>query len=199
MKNLVVFALLFGFVGMSFTTLKLVNSKIDLQKSSLTWKGGKVVGGSHEGTIKIKSGDIESKGGKLTGGSFEIDLTTLEVTDIQGGGKTKLEGHLKSDDFFSVEKHPTAKIALKKVKSTGKDTYDIDGDLTIKGKTHPVSFKATQSTTAEGTTLFNANITVDRSKYDVRYGSKSFFDGLGDNVIKDDFQVFVSLVLKEKI
>lgn len=199
MKNLVVFALLFGFLGSSFSVLNLVNSKIDLQKSTLTWKGGKVVGGSHEGTLKIKSGNIESKGGKLTGGTFEIDMNSLEVTDIQGGGKAKLEGHLKSDDFFSTDKHSTAKIALTKVKSSGKDKYNIDGNLTIKGQTHPVSFTATQSTNAEGKSVFTANITVDRSKYDVRYGSKSFFDGLGDNVIKDDFQVFVSLVLNDKI
>lgn len=102
-------------------------------------------------------------------------MTSLESTDLSGNMKGKLDGHLKSDDFFGVENHPEATLMLTSVKATGKNAYNAKGKLTIKGKTNPVEF-----TIAIYGSKANATVKVDRSKYDVRYGSGSFFDNLGD-------------------
>lgn len=103
--------------------------------------------------------------------------------------KGKLDGHLKSDDFFGVENHPEATLMLTSVKATGKNAYNAKGKLTIKGKTNPVEF-----TIAIYGSKANATVKVDKSKYDVRYGSGSFFDNLGDKTIYDEFDLVVDLV-----
>jgi polyisoprenoid-binding protein YceI len=116
-------------------------------------------------------------------------MTTLVSTDLEGEYKGKLEGHLKSDDFFGVEKYPTATLVFTDVKTSGKNAYDVTGDLTIKGKTNPVSFKIS----IYGSKA-TASIKVDRTKYDVKYGSASFFDGLKDKAIYDEFDLVSDLV-----
>jgi polyisoprenoid-binding protein YceI len=160
---------------------------VNVEKSSVTWKGYKVTG-SHHGNIQLKEGKLTFDDGKLTGGTFVIDMSSIENADLEGEWKTKLEGHLKSDDFFGVDNHPTAKLVFTGVKSTGKNVYEVTGDLTIKGKTNPITFdfsvygnKAT------------ANIKIDRTKYDVRYGSTSFFDDLQDKAIYDEFDLVTDL------
>ena len=117
-----------------------------------------------------------------------IDMSSIQNTDMEGEYKAKLEGHLKSDDFFGVEKFPTASLNFTKVKSTGKNSYEVTGDLTIKDKTNSITFdisiygnKAT------------ANIKIDRTKFDVRYGSASFFDDLQDKAIYDEFDLVSDL------
>lgn len=104
----------------------------------------------------------------------------------------KLVNHLKSDDFFSVNRHPTAKLILSGSGSLENKEVDVLGNLTIKGKTHPVSFKGKKNGN-----IFTATIVVDRAKYDVRYGSGSFFENLGDKLIYDDFIIDVKLVVEE--
>ena len=160
---------------------------IETSKSTVTWKGYKVTG-SHEGTVQLKSGDLEFDGDKLTGGNFVVDMTTLISTDLTGEYKGKLEGHLKSDDFFGVEKFPTASLEITDVKSTGKNSYEVKADLTIKGNTNPITFDLSVYGSKATATL-----KVDRSKYDVRYGSGSFFDDLGDKTIYDEFDLVVDL------
>lgn len=163
-------------------------STVDTKSSFINWTGNKVVG-SHSGTIKLKSGSLTFAEGKLTGGSFEIDMESMENTDMQGGGAAKLMGHLKSDDFFGTATYPTSSLTITTVTAT--DTgYDIVGDLTIKGITKPVSFSATA-----GQYLANADITVDRTAYGIKYGSGSFFDNLGDKAINNEFELKVNLVL----
>ncbi|MGI9533020.1 YceI family protein [Lutimonas sp.] len=190
MKNraqTIIAALIIATVTFAFTSIEDGKKEIKVETSKVTWKGYKVTG-SHEGSIAIKQGELDFKDGKLKGGSFVIDMSSIQNTDMEGEYKAKLEGHLKSDDFFGVEKFPTATLVFKKVKSTGKNSYEVTADLTIKDKTNPVTFdisiygnKAT------------ANIKIDRTEFDVRYGSTSFFDDLQDKAIYDEFDLVSDL------
>ncbi|MEO9803568.1 MAG: YceI family protein [Reichenbachiella sp.] len=167
--------------------------KANVEESSVVWTATKVVSGGHSGTVNISEGTLEIDGSKLTGGSFVIDMTSINNTDQEGEWKGKLEGHLKSDDFFAVETYKTATLTITEVKSTAKDKYSVTGDLTIKGKTESITFPADVNVKG-GKATATAKITVDRSKFDVRYGSNSFFDNLGDKAISDEFTLDVSLV-----
>jgi len=176
-----------AFMTFSFTTIDGDKKKIKLESSKVVWKGYKVTG-SHVGIISIKSGHLNFDDDILTGGSFEIDMSTITVTDLEGEYKGKLEGHLKSDDFFGVEKFPTATLHFTKVKSVGKNSYEVAGDITIKGKTETVSFNVS----VYGNKA-NVSLKIDRTKFDVRYGSTSFFDGLKDKAIYDEFDLVADL------
>jgi polyisoprenoid-binding protein YceI len=176
-----------AFMTFSFTTLEGDKKDIKVDSSKVIWKGYKVTG-SHEGIISIASGHLNFDKDVLTGGSFEIDMSTITVTDLEGEYKGKLEGHLKSDDFFGVTKFPSASLSFTKVESTGKNSYKVTGDITIKGKTETVSFDLS----VYGNKA-NASLKIDRTKFDVRYGSKSFFDGLKDKAIYDEFDLVVDL------
>jgi len=171
----------------SFTTLDSIKKEVNTKTSKVTWKGYKVTG-SHTGNITIKSGKLVFDKEVLTGGNFVIDMTTIYVTDLEGEYKGKLEGHLKSDDFFGIAKFPSASLNFTKVKSTGKNSYKITGDITIKGKTESISFDLS----VYGNKA-NASLKIDRTKFDVRYGSTSFFDGLKDKAIYDEFDLVVDL------
>jgi polyisoprenoid-binding protein YceI len=168
---------------------------VDAAKSTVNWKGEKVTG-EHVGFINIKSGDLEIKDGQLVGGEFVIDMASIESTDLTGEYKGKLEGHLKSDDFFGVATYPIASLNITKVKATNKNgSYEVTADLTIKDITKSITFTTTLVNT-EGLIYANSNIIIDRSEYDVKYGSGSFFDDLGDKTIYDDFTLTVNLVTK---
>ena len=171
----------------AFTTSKEERKTIDPGKSKIVWKGYKFTG-SHEGTVALKSGALVFDGEKLVGGEAVIDMTTIASTDLRGDSKSKLDGHLKSDDFFGIAKYPTAALKITNVKTTGKNSYKVAGNLTIKGKTHPINFDMS----IYGSKA-NATLKIDRSKYDIRYGSGSFFDNLGDKVIYDEFDLVVDL------
>lgn len=165
---------------------------VDTTQSTIQWTGRKVTG-EHTGKISIKEGKLDMENNQLTGGSFVIDMNSIVNEDLSGEYKGKLEGHLKSDDFFGVATYPTAKFVITEVEAGKGKQYTLTGDLTIKGITHEISFPATVNTAGNQVTA-DAKIVVDRAKYDVRYGSDSFFDNLGDKVIYDDFDLEVSLV-----
>ncbi len=171
--------------------------KVDPQKSEVDWKGEKVTG-KHNGQIQIENGALEFANGELKGGNFEIDMTSITNKDLEGEYNTKLVNHLKSDDFFGTEKFPTSKFVITKVEKVGGNKYNITGDLTIKSTTEEIEFPATVIVNENQATA-NAEIVVDRSKYDVRYGSTSFFDNLGDKVIYDEFHLNVNLVANNEI
>lgn len=182
-----------AFVGMSFTVANVETYRVDTAQSQLTWKAYKVTG-EHEGTINLKSGNLQFQDGKLTGGSFIIDMTSINNTDMEGKMKAKLEGHLKSADFFDVENHPTASFVITNAISRGTPgDYKIVGNLTIKNHTKEIKFLAKVNEEG-GKLVAEADITVDRADFDVRYGSGSFFDNLGDRTIYDEFDVHVKLV-----
>ena len=182
-----ILAILVTFISSSFTAVDGEVKEVKIEESQVVWKGYKVTG-SHTGTVKIKSGSLLFDNDKLTGGDFVIDMTTLIATDLKGKGKDKLEGHLKSDDFFGVVSNPTATLNFKTVTASGKNAYNVTGNLSIKGKTNTVSF--IMSVYGNKAT---ANLKIDRTKYDVRYGSTSFFDGLKDKAIYDEFDLVVDL------
>ena len=169
------------------------NFKVNNQKSNVQWHAEKVTG-EHEGNVNIKSGNLLMADGKLAGGSFVMDMTSITCTDLTDPEwNGKLVGHLKSDDFFSVEKHNTAKLEIVKVVPQGGNKYKVTGKMTIKNISNDVSFIA-EVNESNGTINGMADITIDRTKYDIKYGSGSFFDDLGDKTIYDEFQIKVKLV-----
>lgn len=186
MKN-VKTALLALLVAVGTATAQNVNKEVKASESKVTWKAYKVTG-SHEGDVKLQKGTLVFNGDKLVGGSFVVDMTTINTTDMSGEYKDKLDGHLKSDDFFGVAKYTTSTLEFKTVTPKSKNAYTVTANLTIKGKTHPITFDFAVYGSKANTTL-----KIDRTKYDVRYGSGSFFDGLGDKTIYDEFDLVVDL------
>lgn len=177
-------SMLISSLGMQAQMDKVVN----VATSNVVWKGAKVTG-THDGNVKFKSGSLAFNGDVLTGGELVVDMTTIEVTDLQGKGKTNLEGHLKSDDFFGVAKNPTATIKFTKVSSRGvAGEYKITANITIKNTTKEIKFNATAKD-GKGMATFK----LDRSDFDIRYGSGSFIDNLGDKTIYDEFDLIVAL------
>ena len=180
-------------VIITLVSLNLFAQKVEIntEKSSLLWHGEKVTG-EHDGAIQLKDGWVELKNGNIVSGEFTIDMTSITNSDIEDAEyNAKLVGHLKSDDFFGVETYPTAKLEIKKATPFKDNKSKVMAHLTIKKTTLPVEFDVEQK---DGKMI--TEIIVDRSKYDVRYGSGSFFDGLGDKMIYDDFTMKVTLETK---
>lgn len=173
-------------------SVKIDSLKVDVQKSTITWVGKKVTG-SHNGTINIQSGILQFTGKKLSGGNFVIDMTTIKDADKSA----RLEGHLKSDDFFGSDKFPTSEFTIKKIVAGGGDKLTISGDLKIKGITHPITFPATIVWNGDGSVTATADkIVVDRTKYDIKYRSEGIMD-IGDKLIYNNFELSVKLVAKK--
>lgn len=172
------------------------NYSVDTSASSIVWTGYKVTG-KHTGTVKVQSGNLTFDNGALTGGTFNMDMTSIKCTDLEGEWADKLVGHLKSEDFFGTTKYPAAKFVITRVIAQDtKGNYKILGNLTIKESTKEVKFLGSAVENA-GVITANGKITIDRSEYNVKYGSGSFFDGLGDKTIYDEFDLQVSLVAKK--
>ncbi|AVR44008.1 YceI family protein [Christiangramia fulva] len=174
------------------TTVAFTSTKreVRVEESTIEWTGEKVTG-SHNGTIKLQKGHFIFEDDEIVGGEFIMDMSSIKVTDLEGEYRQKLEGHLKSEDFFGVEKYPTAKLVITNAAKKANNVYGIVGDLTIKEETHPVTFDLKLNDDNTATT----KLTIDRSKYNVRYGSGSFFDNLGDKTIYDNFDLDVNLKL----
>jgi len=163
------------------------DKNIDVKESAINWTGYKVTG-QHEGTINFTDGTLNFTDGKLTGGIFTIDMTTINTTDLDGGSKQSLDGHLKSGDFFDVAKFPKAMLNLRKVVETDDNIYRVAADLTIKGNKSTVTFDIElEENSAE------AKLKVDRTKFGIKYKSASFIDGLKDKAISDEFDLNVKL------
>ena len=164
--------------------------------SDVHWWGYKIAkteASSHDGTVKVKSGNLVLKNGAVVGGDFVLDMTTISATDLSGEGKTKLEGHLKNGDFFEVEKYPTATYKITSVKkNTNKDyNFVVNGNLTVKGKTNPVSFPAKITSNKGIITLESDKFSFDRQKFDVAYKST-----MQDVLVKDDIDMLVKVTAK---
>lgn len=163
------------------------SKKIDAATSTIEWIGKKVTG-QHNGTVNFKDGSLVFKGGKLKGGTFTVNMTSLTATDLTGEYQGKLNGHLKAEDFFGTDKFPTATLVFKKITEKAANVHSVTADLTIKGITQPVIFDITVNGNTATTTF-----KVDRTKYGIKYGSKSFFESIGDKAIYDDFELTVAL------
>ena len=187
-----------GMITLSAFTFKGDTYKVDTKASSMEWTGKKLTG-EHNGTILLSSGEIEVTKDVVTGGKFEIDMTTIEDKDLQDPSwKSKLEGHLKSADWFDTQKFQKATFVITSVTpikdaKDGGYTHTVKGNLTIKDKTNEISFDAVVKM-ADGKVACVGQATLDRSKYDIKYGSKTFFPEIGDKLIYDEFTVKFNVV-----
>ena len=194
-KDMRKITLLFGLViAMLFAFKPEKNTiyTVDTNKSLVTWIGRKVTG-QHTGNIKIASGKLVAKGNLLKSGNFNIDMNTMTCSDLTGEYMDKLLGHLRSEDFFGVEKNPVTKFDITKIAYTTPKNANITGNLTIKGITNSITFPANMSVKGKTFTAEAKKVIIDRTKFDIRYGSKSFFN-LGDKAIDNDFELSIKLV-----
>ncbi len=173
--------------------------KVDTTNSTLHWKGSKLGGSSHEGNVAIKEGTltIDNKGNPVSA-NVVIDMTKITNLDLASKPdmQAKLVGHLTSDDFFNVEKYPTATFVSKRVTKQG-DTYLVKGDLTIRDKTQEIEFPAKIKTSKNDATA-EAKLTIDRAKHDVKYASTNFFKKLADDkIIKNEIEFDLKIVAKK--
>lgn len=189
-------AIIVVFVMLSFTIFafapKADNYNVDIANSMITWEGKKLTG-SHNGTLMLNDGTLLFNGKKLVGGTFTADMSSIKDVD----NNTRLMNHLKSDDFFGVEKFPTAKFVITKVTGAG-NNYQVTGNFNIKGKTNPISFPVQLTWNNDKTVSAIADkIIIDRTKFGIEYKSKSIFSTLGNNFINDEFVIGVKLVTKK--
>jgi polyisoprenoid-binding protein YceI len=185
-----VLATLFAFT----VAKKAIVYKVDAQKSVIEWTGKKVLG-SHNGTIKIASGSVTTDGKVPTAGSFIIDMTTIKDVDLTDADyNAKLIGHLKSPEFFDVNQNPTALFTATTITPAGAGNVTVTGKLTIKGISNVVTFPATYTVAGNTLTAVAKGVKVDRTKFNMKFGSKSFFENIGDKAIDDEFTLNITLV-----
>ena len=166
---------------------------VNKAESQVRWEASKGTG-THWGYVPIKNAALDVKGGKITGGSFDMDMVNLTVEDLTDPkSKGNLTNHLKSDDFFSVEKFNTATFKITSAKTTNGSDYTIAGTLTIKGISQPITFPA-KASVAGGKMTATGQITFDRTKFDIKYRSGSYFEDLADKMIYDEVKLDVKLV-----
>jgi polyisoprenoid-binding protein YceI len=167
--------------------MKSQNFKLAASQSIIDWVGRKVTG-AHNGTIALKDGTLTVEDGQLTGGRFVADTTSIKILDVTDPAtNAQFAGHLASDDFFSSEQYPEAVFEITRV-----NNRRVEGNLTIKGITHPVSFDANVSIVGNMLTA-SGKITIDRTKYDMKFRSGNFFQNLGDTLIYNDFDLNVNI------
>jgi len=195
MKNFIGLLVAVLIFAASSSELNAQRFDVDTDNSSIIWTGKKVTG-QHTGTVDIQKAMILIDDGQVFG-RCQIDMTTINCTDLEGDMKQQLEGHLKSEDFFDTEYFPGASLGVihSEAVEGGDHNYLLTAALVIKGLSHEVTFPAQVDLTESGVTL-NAKITIDRTKWHVRYGSGSFFDDLGDKMIYDDMEFDVQLTSK---
>lgn len=191
MKKIGILILAIAFITMSFVNPIIQKEdvlKVDATNSTINWKGYKPTG-SHNGTINLISGDLKMEEGVVIGGSFIVDMSTIKDAD----GSAKLEGHLKSADFFDVEAHTTSKFEITSSSTKDGKTF-VTGDLTIKGITKQISFLATVIETDETVTLMSETFQINRADFNVKYKSKTFFNNLKDKFVNDEFDLQVNII-----
>lgn len=169
--------------------------------AKMTWTGSKLTG-KHTGDINITGGSFKVANNTITGGNFTIDMGSINCTDLDASsGKGKLEGHLKSPDFFDVAKYPTAKFEITKVvavKNNPQITHNIFGNLTLKDVTKNIGFN-TKLAISKGNLIATVpNFKIDRTAFNVKYGSKKFFDNLKDKAIMDEIELGITGLTAKK-
>ena len=172
---------------------------IDMDKSSIKWKGTKSTGSYHDGLINVKTSQLDfDKNNQLIGGEIIIDMNSIICTDIQNKKSNRsLVKHLKDDDFFGTDIFPISKLVITNVEKIDEQNFKLVADLTIKENTHPIEFIANIIYNND-TGLASGKIEIDRSKYNVKYRSKSWYPDIGDRFINDNFELFFNLLAKSK-
>ncbi|MEJ7665816.1 MAG: YceI family protein [Hymenobacter sp.] len=175
--------------------------KLQPQLSTLGWEGKAVTHG-HNGTMQFSGGDLQVENGKVVGGMATVDMKTMKATDITDAeNHAKFVGHMSGDDFFGAEKYPTSTFKITSIKpiagaAANADNATITGEMTIKGIAQTISFPAKVGV-KNGIAAATGKVTIDRTKFGLKYGSKSFFDSLGDKAIYDDFTLAFNIVAKQ--
>ncbi len=175
--------------------------KLQPQLSTLGWEAKAVTHG-HNGTMQFTGGDLLVKNNMVVGGDATVDMKTIKATDITDAEQhTKFVGHMSSEDFFGVEKNPTATFKIVSVTpikgaAATADNATIAGDMTIKGVTNRITFPAKVGV-KNGVAAATGKVTIDRTKFGLKYGSKSFFDSIGDKAIYDDFTLDFNVLAKQ--
>lgn len=200
MKKLILLSTVFAcYILLSFKYEKRHTDvyKVDTKISTLEWFAEKLTG-KHNGTIDFLGGEIKNNHGQYTG-NVEVDMKTIKNVDLKDETyRTKLERHLMSEDFFNAEKYPKSAFVITSITpiggaKPGEATHKVKGNLTIKDKTDEIEFDAMVNMMPDKITCIGT-ATIDRSKFDVRYGSKSFFPDIGDKIIYDEFKLKFNLV-----
>lgn len=198
MKKSGILILAIALITMSFTNpIKFGKNSlnVDVSSSTITWKGYKPTG-SHNGTIMLQTGTLEMDGENLVGGSFTVEMSSIKDAD----GSAKLEGHLKSADFFDVDTFTISTFKITEVAENGEEEEGlviVTGEMTIKGITKEISFSAEVSKTEDSVVFESENFQINRADFNVKYMSKSFFDNLKDKFVNDEFDLQVKLVAKK--
>ena len=178
-----------AFVLVSFTAYE---QTLVLDSQGIIWTGQKLTG-SHSGKLNFADANIEVKENKMVGASFVVDMTSMKNTDLDEDGAAKLIGHLTSDDFFGIKEHPTANFVSTNIEAGEEDnTYNVTGDMTIKGVTNSETFLVYFEARGKAYAA-NADIMIDRTKYNVKYGSGKFFENIGDKAIYDEFNLKINI------
>jgi polyisoprenoid-binding protein YceI len=152
--------------------------------------------------MQFTGGDLQVRNNMVTGGTVTVDMKTMKATDItDADNHAKFVGHMSSDDFFGVEKNPTAVFKITNIApiagaKADADNATITGDMTIKGVTQKVSFPAKVGV-KNGVAAATGKTTIDRTKFGLKYGSKSFFDSIGDKAINDEFTLTFNVIAKQ--
>ncbi len=174
--------------------------KFKVVESEIMWKGYKPTG-SHYGSVQLKEGYFSVKDNQLNGGKFVVDMTTIEDLDMPKDDpyNQKLVSHLKSDDFFYVEKFPVATFEITSVKPDEGDKFLIEGNLAIRDSVKSITFPAQVTIKDNELNFVSDTIKIDRTEFGIKYKSKKFFDNLKDKFINDLFDLSVKLkATKEK-
>lgn len=190
-----IFTILFtlAFTAFSFAPKM---ATVNTSESTITWTAKKVTG-QHHGKVPITSATLDYQNNRILGGTFEMDMISLTVEDLTDADMNKkLTDHLKSDDFFSVEKHNKSNFKITEAKTSNGKDYQLTGDLTIKNITKPVTFPATVEVNG-GKITATGKLTFDRTDYDIKFRSGSYFENLADKLIYDEVELDVKLVASE--
>ena len=189
MKNYFTISIIIIILIFSTQSINAQEKLLKIETSNIRWFGEEITGKQHYGDLKFSSGYIQINDEVISSGNFIVNMNSLTVEDLSGGGKKRLEGHLKSTAFFGVSDHPQATLNISSLVEINGNSQILVGELTIKGITHPINFSITLSSENNATAM----LVFDRSKYDVRFRSGSFFDELGDKLILDDIKLEVAL------
>lgn len=171
---------------------------VDAATSKVLWEGTKPTG-AHNGSLNVSTGSVSVDNGNVTGGSFTLDMNSINVLDLQGGGKADLEGHLKNEDFFNTAKYPTGKFEITKITGVANDanaTHLVYGNLTLKDITKEVGFKAKVAVNGNTVTVTSPTFEIDRTLWGINYKSNKIFDNLKDKFIDDNMKLSINLVAK---
>lgn len=191
MKTLIAAVLAISTVGAFAQTYK-----VDPAASKITYVGKKVTG-QHTGNVTTKSGTLTMAGDLISAGEVIVDMNSLTSTDITDkDANAKYVGHMKSEDFFNTAKYPESKLVIKSSKKTDKG-LEVTGDLTMIGQTKPVTFTVTDLKKTDSVVTAKSNMTLNRTQWGLKYGSGSFFKGLGDKAINDEFTLAIDVTAKK--